>query len=112
MDDILIYATTIEELKAKTIRVLKVLQQHNLFLKPAKCQFTQREVEFLGITVQNYRGDRKLVVTTDKVSAIRQWLTPTTPKHIRQFLGFCNFYRKFVPNFANIVKPLLNLMHI
>ena len=46
----------------------------------------------------------------DKIEKVRSWLTPTTPEHVRQFLGFAGYYRKFVNNFSKIAKPLLELM--
>lgn len=108
MDDILILATIPEELVDKTIRVLKILVKHDLFVKPEKCKFEKQEVEFLGIIIK----PGTLNMAKDKLQGILNWPTPKNVKQICQFLGFCNFYRRFIPNFADISHPLNKLTHI
>ena len=102
MDDILIPANDLEELRKKTKRVLSVLLTNDLFVKPEKCEFEKEEVEFLGIVIK----PGTLNMAKDKLKGILEWPTPKNVKNIRQFLGFCNFYRRFIPNFANISHPL------
>lgn len=105
MDDILIFATTIEELRKTTFEVLEILQKNDLFAKPEKCIFETQEVKFLGLVIK----PGTLHMATDKLSGISEWPTPTTVKHIHQFLGFCNFYRRFIPDFATKAHPLNEL---
>ena len=102
MDDILIYGTTLEELRRKTLRVLENLRHDDLYLKPEKCKFEVQEVEFLGHII------RPNQVLTDpiKKSGVSEWPTPRNLKDVQSFLGFCNFYRKFVPHFSDVAKPL------
>ena len=102
MDDILIPAETLDELRKKTKRVLSVLLQNDLFAKPEKCEFEVEEVEFLGIIIK--QGSLKMA--NDKFNGVINWPTPQNVKQVRQFLGFCNFYRRFIPNFANLAHPL------
>ena len=79
-------------------QVLTTLQRHNLFLKPKKCSFEQKEIEFLGIKV-NYRQVR---MDKHKVQKAQEWPTPVTVTEVRQFLGFTRFYRYFIQGYSNI----------
>ena len=86
MDDILIPANDLEELRKKTKRVLSVLLTNDLFVKPEKCEFEKEEVEFLGIVIKN--GTLKM--EKDKIKGILEWKNTKNVKNIRQFLGLCN----------------------
>ncbi|HVW99810.1 MAG TPA: reverse transcriptase domain-containing protein, partial [Candidatus Babeliaceae bacterium] len=105
LDDILIYTKTIQEHREVVKQVLQILEDNNLYLKPEKCVFEQPEVEYLGMII----GNGNVRMDPKKVEAIGKWPTPKTVKDVQQFLGFCNFYRNFIENFANIAKPLWNL---
>ncbi|THH05362.1 hypothetical protein EW145_g4850 [Phellinidium pouzarii] len=105
MDDILIFSDNLEDLRRKTNRVLKVLQDNDLFLKPEKCVFEVQEVEFLGMIL---RPDN-IHMDPIKLAGIQQWPEPHTVKQLRSFLGFCNFYRRFIPNYSSIAYPLNEL---
>ena len=102
MDDILITGRTLEELRRRTIEVFKVLAKHDLYLKPEKCIFESQELEFLGYILT----PGKLSTANYKVDGIINWPQPLNPTQIREFLGFCNFYQKFVQNFSDIAQPL------
>lgn len=105
MDDILIFSDDLAELRLLTRRVLDVLQEHKLCLKPEKCVFEALEVEYLGVIVSygQLRMDPK------KIAALASWPTPKCKKDVQQFLGFINFYRRFVRNFAKLATPLNRL---
>ncbi len=105
MDDILIHARTKKELEDRTKQVLERLKKNDLYLKPEKCKFAHREVEFLGMIVT------KDTIKMDpiKLAGIRDWPTPTTVKQVRSFLGFGNYYRKFISGFAHLARPLHEL---
>ena len=62
----------------------------------------QTEVEFLGMIV----GRGCICMDPAKLSAIAAWPPLKTVKAVRALLGFCNFYRKFIPNFSNLIAPL------
>jgi len=90
---------------AKVRHFLSKLQKHDLFLKPEKCRFHQKEVEYLGVIIS--QGSVKMDPV--KVEGIVHWPMPATVKDVRSFLGFCNFYRAFIPHFSNMAQPLNNL---
>ena len=75
---------------------------NNLSLKPEKCAFHQSEVEYLGLLV----GHGQIKMDPTKISAISDWPTPKNKKEVQCFLGFANFYRRFIKNFSKIAKPL------
>jgi hypothetical protein len=106
MDDILIFAKTQEELDRLTREVLKRLRDNDLFLKPKKCEFNKTEMEYLGLIVEEGR----LRMDPTKLSGISDWPTPKTVKDVRSFLGFGNFYRKFIRGFADLARPLNELL--
>ena len=105
MDDVLVFAETHEEFQEWTKRVLNRMQEEDLHLKLAKCTFDQMEVEYLGLVVK----DGEVHMDPTKLKAVEQWEPPTSVKAVRSFIGFCNFYQKFIPNFSALARPLHNL---
>src|SRR5258708_10864004 len=98
MDDILVYSCTLSDHWQIIHQVLSTLREQRLFLKPEKCKFEQKEVEYLGLVIL------KDHVTMDltKVHRVMEWPTPMKVKEVQSFLGFVNFYWKFICNFSNI----------
>jgi Reverse transcriptase (RNA-dependent DNA polymerase) len=78
MDDILIFAENQEELQERTKLVLQRLREHDLFLKPKKCEFNKTTMEYLGLIIQ----EGKLSMDPVKLSGIQDWPTPTTVKQV------------------------------
>ena len=105
MDDILIFTKTKEELEKITCRVLQILKNHNLYLKPEKCTFEAEKIEFLGLIISENRIEMDPV----KIEGVRSWPAPKTVKQLQSFLGFINFYRRFIEGFAKIARPLNDL---
>ncbi|THH05057.1 hypothetical protein EW145_g5083 [Phellinidium pouzarii] len=107
MDDTLIFSDNLDDLRRKTNRVLNILQDNDLFLKPEKCVFEVQEVKFLGMIIcpDNIHMDPV------KLAGIQQWPEPHTVKQLHSFLGFCNFYRRFIPNYSSIAYSLNELTH-
>src|SRR5258706_1792808 len=105
MDDILVYSHTLSNHWWVVHQVLSTLQEWRLFLKPEKCKFEQKEVKYLGLVIL------KDHVTMDltKVHRVMEWLTPMKVKEVQSFLGFVNFYQKFICDFSNIAHPLYAL---
>ena len=104
MDDFLIATNDIKRHRYLVNLLLERLQKCDLFLKPSKCIFEAKRVEFLGVILENG------TVTMDpvKVSGVADWKTPKNVRDIRKFLGFCNFYRRFIRGFSQIAKALNN----
>ncbi len=105
MDDILIYTHSLRQHRKDVREVLKRLQQYDLYLKPEKCDFEKQTMEYLGmiITPGEVRMD------PGKVHVVRDWMTPKTLKEVRGFIGFTNFYWRFIKDFASIARPLHDL---
>jgi Reverse transcriptase (RNA-dependent DNA polymerase) len=78
MDDILIFANNQEDLQKHTKMVLQQLQEHDLFLKPKKCELNKTMMGYLGLIIQEGRLSMDLV----KLSGIRDWPTPNTVKQV------------------------------
>jgi hypothetical protein len=106
MDDILIASSSgLAGHRAVVHDVLAVLEEHDLYLKPEKCVWEADSIDYLGLILE--KGVTRMDPT--KVEGVRNWVTPSTKKHVRSFLGFCNFYHAFIRGFAKLAKPLNNL---
>ncbi|EEB88864.1 hypothetical protein MPER_13114 [Moniliophthora perniciosa FA553] len=105
LDDILIYSDNEEEHERHVKEVFRRLEKNDLHLKLKKCEFHTKEVEYLGVIVTP-NGVR---MDPSKVKVIRDWPVPTNLKELQAFLGFANFYRRFIDNYSGIVKPLTTL---
>ena len=105
LDDVLIYSANVQEHCEHLRKVLDKLRQHRLYAKASKCEVMKTSVEFLGQQIQ--RGG--MTPTEAKLKAVRDWGTPKTVKDVRSFLGFANYYRRFVKDFAAIADPLTSL---
>ena len=86
----------------RTRRVLQRFREHGLTVKLSKTVFDIPKMEFLGLII----GQGKVEMDKKKLEAIEKWKSPTTVKGVWSFTGFANFYRKFIPNFSNIIAPL------
>jgi hypothetical protein len=84
------------------LRVLARLRENDLFLKAEKCKFDIKEVEYLGLSISK----NKITMNPTKLAGIRNWPAPTNVKGVQSFLGFGNFYRRFIRHFAEIARPL------
>jgi hypothetical protein len=90
MDDILVATcNSLEEHQQLVHQVLARLKKLDLYLKPTKCIFETKKIEFLGVILEDGTVTMDLV----KVAGVEEWKEPKTVKDIRKFLGFCNFYR-------------------
>jgi len=105
LDDILIYSDDITQHWKHVKEVLKRLQKAGLYAKAEKCEFHLESVEYLGY-VLSLSG---LTMSDAKVKTIQEWLEPKKIKDIQSFLGFANFYRRFIFNYLDIVIPLTRL---
>ena len=108
LDDILIYthSDNIEEHWAAVKKVLERLRRAELFCNLKKCTFASPEVAYLGFRVTR----EGVVADPDKVATIREWPAPKNLKELQTFLGFANFYRRFVENYSKVIQPLTALL--
>src|SRR5258708_5423321 len=107
MDNILVYSCTLSDHWQIICQVLSTLQKWRLFLKPEKCKFEQKEVEYLRLVISKDH----VAMDLTKVCGVTEWLTPMKVKEVQSFLGFVNFYQKFICDFSNIAHPLYALTH-
>jgi transposase InsO family protein len=105
LDDILIYSETLEEHKDHVRQILQRLTEHGLHLKPEKCEFFKDEVKYLGLII----GREGIKMDPGKMKTVRDWPTPENLHDVRSFLGFANFYRRFIRAYSAIVRPLTAL---
>ena len=106
MDDIFLFAPNEITLTENTKRVLSRLRENDLFLKATKCEFNKTKVEYLGMVIE----EGKMSMDPGKLKGIQDWPTPTTVKQIQGFLGFGNFYRRFIWRFSELARPLNDLL--
>ena len=105
LDNILIYSDNLEDHKKHVRKVLHHLHKHSLYAKPEKCEFHTDTTEYLGYCL----SPTGLTMAQNKVDIIRDWPEPRKVKDIQSFLGFTNFYRRFIYNYSDIVVPLMRL---
>lgn len=105
LDDILIFSRDLDEHVQHVRLVLKRLLENRLFVKVEKCDFHVSSVSFLGFVVE--KGQLK--ADPAKVQAVTEWPVPSTRKHLQRFLGFANFYRRFIRNYSQVAAPLTQL---
>ncbi len=106
IDDILIYSETYEEHVKHVRTVLKRLMQHQLYAKTEKCEFHQKTISFLGYVISS----GGVAMDEQKVRAVVNWPQPTTLKELQRFLGFANFYRRFIRNFSTVAGPMTSMV--
>jgi len=105
LDNILVYSDDITQHWSHVKEVLKRLRKAGLYVKAEKCEFHSDSVEYLGYVL----SPSGLTMSDAKVKTIREWPEPKKVKDIQSFLGFANFYRRFIFNYSDIVIPLTRL---
>ena len=105
MDDMFLSAKTKEQLWENTKWVLQQLMEINLYLKPKKCEFCREKIEWLGMVIQ----EGQITMDPGKLKGIQDWPAPTMVRQVQGFLGFGNFYRRFIRGFSEIAWPLNKL---
>ena len=105
LDDVLIYSPDIKTHLQHIKIFFQRLREADLKLKNSKCNYFKTHVQYLGHLFSG-KGIRPL---PEKLDSIKKMPAPTTPKEIKQFLGLVGYYRKFIPRFADIARPMTNL---
>ena len=105
LDDILVFGNNKKEHRKIVQEVLKRLCSNDLFAKAEKCFFEKDSIEYLGMIISkgHVEMDKK------KLDGVLEWPVPAKVKHVQAFLGFANFYRRFIQDFAKLARPLTNL---
>ena len=98
LDDILIFTKTLEEHQKVVQQVMEILQKHGLSLKPEKCEFEKTSIKYLGVVISH----NSVKMDPAKVARVSEWPTPSNKKEVQSFLGFINFYQKFIEGFLHI----------
>lgn len=106
LDDVVVYGKNIHDHNAKLEEIFKRLEEHSLKLQPSKCNILFREITYLGhrISEKGIRPDE------EKLRCVRDFPVPKTHKQIMSYLGLVNYYRKFIPKFSEICRPINNLL--
>ena len=106
IDDVIV-GTEIEEGHDELVaEVVKRLEENDLYVKPEKCKWKVKEVEFLGVVI----GPEGIKMEKEKVRGVLEWLTLKCVKDIQKFLGLANYYRRFIESFALIARLLHDMV--
>ena len=109
MDDILIYSSgTLEEHIQHVRKVLNRLQEHELYVKLKKCEFHVRQTRFLSFVI----SPEAIAMDQDRINTIVEWPVPKSQHDLQVFLGFANFYRRFVQSYSRVILALTNLLRL
>ena len=108
LDDILIYSPDVPTHLVHMRQLFQRLREADLKLNREKCNFFKSHIQYLGHLISG-EGIKPL---PEKLESIQEMPPPTTPKEVKQFLGLIGYYRKFVPRFANVARPLTNLTRL
>jgi hypothetical protein len=106
IDDILIYSENEEDYAEHLRIVLTRLREHRLYAKFSKCEFWLKTVPFLGHVL----SENGISVDPSKVQEVMDWKSPTSVHEVRSFLGLSGYYRRFIPDFSKIAKPMTSLL--
>jgi hypothetical protein len=105
LDNILIFSQSLDQHRQDVREVLMRLEAHDLYLRLEKCDFEQTKVEYLGMII----SQGAVRMDPAKVKAMANWPTPCNLRDVRSFVGFANFYWRFIKDFSKIVRPLHDL---
>jgi hypothetical protein len=113
LDDMLIYSNSIEEHEEHVKWIMDRLLKAGLYLKPEKCEFHKETVKYLGLVIST----KGVSMDPDKIETVRNWSREKKTANgrlnnlfeVQQFLGFCNYYRRFIKGYSDIAEPLTRL---
>jgi hypothetical protein len=105
LDNILIFTNSLEEHGRITRLVLDCMRKHKLYLQPEKCKFEKTKIKYLGVIISH----NKVEMDPVKIAGVADWLTPSNKKEVQSFVGFVNFYQRFIPGFSHHAHALFDL---
>jgi len=106
IDYVIVGTETEEEHDELVAEVVKRLEENDLYVKPEKCKWKVREVEFLGVVI----GPEEIKMEKEKVKGVLEWPIPKCIKDVYKFLGLANYYRRFIEGFATLARLLHDLV--
>ena len=104
VDDVLVGTETEKGHNDIVEEVLRRLEKNDLYIKPEKCIWKVRKIEFLEVVI----GPNRIEMVKEKVDSILSWPEPKNVRDVRKFLGFANYYRRFIKNFTQVAR-LINM---
>ena len=106
IDDVIVGTETEEGHDELVAEVVKRLEESDLYVKPEKCKWKVKEMDFLGVVI----GPDGTKMEKEKVKGVLEWPTLKCVKDIQKFLGLANYYRRFIEGFATVARPLYNMV--
>ena len=106
MDDILIYSNSLQEHILHVRTVLQKLLSADLYAKLEKCEFHVQKVSFLGFIISS----EGISMDPERIRIVAEWPVPESVLDIQVFLGFSNFYRRFIEGYSRVVLPITRLL--
>ncbi|XP_058614801.1 uncharacterized protein LOC131529211 [Onychostoma macrolepis] len=106
IDNILIYSQNLAEHRHHVTQVFQLLREHHLYLKLEKCEIHRSTVQFLRYNI----SPDGIQMDQGKVNAIQEWPLPQSVKELQRFLGFANFYRRFIHQFSQLTASLTSML--
>ena len=110
LNDIIVFSASFEEHISHLRKVLQRLKEHGVKLKPKKCSLFKREVVFLGrvVSAEGYKLDPSAITPVFHLKET----PPKTTRDVRKLMGFLNYYRRYIPNFSTIAKPIYDILKL
>ena len=106
IDDVIVGTETEEGYNELVAEVIKRLEENDLYVKPEKCKWKVKEVEFLGVVI----GPEGIKMEKKKVKGVLEWPTLKCVKDVQKFLGLANYYYRFIKGFVTVARPLHDLV--
>ena len=106
IDDVIVGTEMEEEQDELVAEVIRRLEENDLYVKPEKCKWKVREIEFLGVVI----GPEGIKMEKEKIKGVLEWLTPKYVKDVQKFLGLANYYRQFIKGFAMVARLLHDMV--
>ena len=106
LDDVIVFASTYEEHLDRLSQIFAKFREAGMKLSPKKCHFCRSQVRYVGHIV----SEAGIQTDPEKTAKITHWKAPHDVDSLRSYIGFCSFYRRYVPNFAKVAKPLNELL--
>lgn len=105
LDDIIVHDRTFDKELVNLRQVFSCIRNAGLMLAPSKCSLFRQKVNYLGHIISK----DSIAADQENISTAQSWPRPRCLAELRSFLGLCFYYRKFIPDYANVAQPLQQL---